>query len=255
MARFTAVIKKFDDNGEKTGWTYIEVPAAIADKLKPNNKRSFRVKGSLDNCAFEGVALLPMGNGGFILALNAGIRKKVRKQKDKKTEEPKEITLPAEITVLDTDNDGIPDGEDNCITEPGRKETFGCPDRDKDGVADKQAFEDLLLDHLLAGDVAAAGGDDHGHDAFFELVEGSALVGRALGGAKQFDDPALNMALEAVFVFSADAIEVFHRHPVAVDGEGEVGLVFFQLHQWETSTNDRGHFFKEIVLRTFGHLR
>ena len=80
MIRFTTVIKKFDDKGEKTGWTYIEIPAAIADKLKPNNKRSFRVKGSLDNCTFEGIAVLPMGDGNFILALNATIRKKIRKQ-------------------------------------------------------------------------------------------------------------------------------------------------------------------------------
>jgi hypothetical protein len=81
MIRFTTVIKKFNNQGEKTGWTYIEIPAAIAVKLKPDNKRSFRVKGSLDNYPFEGIALLPMGNGNFILALNAAIRKKIRKQK------------------------------------------------------------------------------------------------------------------------------------------------------------------------------
>ena len=31
--------------GEKTGWSYIEIPAAIAQQLKPNYKKSFRVKG------------------------------------------------------------------------------------------------------------------------------------------------------------------------------------------------------------------
>lgn len=81
MIQYTTVIKKFNDQGEKTGWTYIEVPAAIAQKIKPNNKRSFRVKGSLDDCSFEGMALLPMGDGNFILALNAAIRKKIRKQR------------------------------------------------------------------------------------------------------------------------------------------------------------------------------
>ncbi len=40
--------------------------------------------------------------------------------------------------MQDTDNDGLADSEDNCITEPGRRETFGCPDADRDGVADKQ---------------------------------------------------------------------------------------------------------------------
>jgi len=84
MIQFTTTIKKFSDKGEKTGWTYIEIPAAIADKLKPNNKRSFRVKGNLDNYVFEGLALIPMGEGDFILALNATIRKKIKKQKGDK---------------------------------------------------------------------------------------------------------------------------------------------------------------------------
>ena len=81
MIQYTAVIKKFGDKGEKTGWTYIEIPASIAEKLKPNNKKSFRVNGYLDDLKIEGLALLPMGDGDFILALNASIRKKIRKQK------------------------------------------------------------------------------------------------------------------------------------------------------------------------------
>lgn len=81
MIQFSTVIKKFGKQGEKTGWTYIEIPAKIAQKLKPNNKKSFRVKGWLDDFNFEGLALLPMGEGDFILALNSAIRKKIRKQK------------------------------------------------------------------------------------------------------------------------------------------------------------------------------
>ena len=34
MIHFTTIIKKFNDQGEKTGWTYIEIPATIAEKLK-----------------------------------------------------------------------------------------------------------------------------------------------------------------------------------------------------------------------------
>lgn len=30
MVNFNALIKKFGDKSEKTGWTYIEIPAAIA---------------------------------------------------------------------------------------------------------------------------------------------------------------------------------------------------------------------------------
>lgn len=84
MIQFTAIIKKFSDKGEKTGWTYIEVPASIAEKLMPGNKRSFRVKGNLDNYSFEGLALIPMGEGNFILALNASVRKIIKKQKGDK---------------------------------------------------------------------------------------------------------------------------------------------------------------------------
>lgn len=81
MIQFTAVIKKFGGQGEKTGWTYIEIPAAIAEKLKPNNKKTFRVKGKLDDYSFASLALLPMGGGNFIMALNADIRKKIGKRK------------------------------------------------------------------------------------------------------------------------------------------------------------------------------
>jgi len=84
MVQFSTIIKKFDDQGEKTGWTYIEVPMSIANQLKPNNKKSFRVKGKLDNYSFRGIALIPMGGGNFILALNAEMRKKVAKNKGAK---------------------------------------------------------------------------------------------------------------------------------------------------------------------------
>lgn len=42
--QFTTTIHKFDKQGEKTGWTYFEIPADLAQKLKPGNKKSFRVK-------------------------------------------------------------------------------------------------------------------------------------------------------------------------------------------------------------------
>jgi hypothetical protein len=61
--------------GEKTGWTYIEINAQQARKLKPDTKVSFRVKGKLDDHPIEKTALLPMGAGSFILPLNASIRK------------------------------------------------------------------------------------------------------------------------------------------------------------------------------------
>lgn len=80
MVKFSASIHKFEKQGEKTGWTYIEIPADIAQQLKPGNKKSFRVKGKLDNFKIEAVALLPMGGGSFIMPLNATIRKGIGKR-------------------------------------------------------------------------------------------------------------------------------------------------------------------------------
>jgi len=81
MIQFTAAIKKFGRQGEKTGWTYIEIPAAAAQELNPGNKKGFRVKGKLDEYSISMVALLPMGGGDFIMPLNAQMRKGIKKQK------------------------------------------------------------------------------------------------------------------------------------------------------------------------------
>jgi hypothetical protein len=75
MIRFTATILKFDKQGEKTGWSYLPVPADLAQQLKPGNKKSFRVKGTLDAYPFKSASLLPMGGGDFILPFNAAMRK------------------------------------------------------------------------------------------------------------------------------------------------------------------------------------
>ncbi|MBE7172063.1 MAG: DUF1905 domain-containing protein [Williamsia sp.] len=82
MVSFTATIYQFKENGDKTGWTYIEIPANLASVLQPGSKKSFRVKGFLDDYAFSGVSLLPHGEGNFLMALNATIRKGIRKRKD-----------------------------------------------------------------------------------------------------------------------------------------------------------------------------
>ncbi len=102
MVAFTATIKKFAEQGEKTGWTYIEIPAAIAEQLKPGTKTTFRVKGTLDVLAIAGVALLPIGDGAFIMALNATMRKGLKKNVGAQLEaclawDAKEQELPAEF--------------------------------------------------------------------------------------------------------------------------------------------------------------
>ena len=80
-ANFTTKLLQFAEQGEKTGWTYIEIPADIAQQLKPGNKKSFRVKGKLDDFAIKNVAIMPMGGGNFILAVNAAMRKGIGKRK------------------------------------------------------------------------------------------------------------------------------------------------------------------------------
>ncbi len=80
MVKFSAPILKFGSQGEKTGWTYIVVPALATKKLNPGVKKSYRVKGRLDDYEITKVALVPMGGGDFILAINAAIRKSTGKR-------------------------------------------------------------------------------------------------------------------------------------------------------------------------------
>lgn len=129
MIRFNTVIRKFAAQGEKTGWTYIEVPGEIARQLKPGNKKSFRVKGKLDNYPISGTALIPMGDGDFIMALNATLRKAIRKGKgDALTvqleEDKKEYTLNREFVQCLEDEPGairffntLPKGHQNYFSK------------------------------------------------------------------------------------------------------------------------------------------
>ena len=80
MISFNATIEKFSKQGEKTGWTYIVVPDKIAKKLNSGVKKSYRVKGKLDEFKIEKTSLIPMGEGNFILPINAAIRKATGKR-------------------------------------------------------------------------------------------------------------------------------------------------------------------------------
>ena len=97
MISFTATIQKFGEKGEKTGWNYIEVPGDIAEQLKPGTKTSFRVKGRLDDFVIKGVSLIPMGGGNFIMALNATMRKGIRKSKGAMVKVQLAVDKPYEI--------------------------------------------------------------------------------------------------------------------------------------------------------------
>lgn len=81
MVRFTTTLHKFEKKAEKTGWTYIEIPADIVQQLKPGNRKEFKVKGKLDTYRLTRVSVMPMGNGSFILPVNAEMRKAIGKTK------------------------------------------------------------------------------------------------------------------------------------------------------------------------------
>lgn len=80
MIQFNTIILQFGEMGEKTGWRYVEIPADIAQQLKPGNKKSFRVRGKLDSYPISGFALMPMGEGKFIMPIKLEIRKAIRKE-------------------------------------------------------------------------------------------------------------------------------------------------------------------------------
>lgn len=114
MVEFNTMILKFGDQGEKTGWRYIDIPADIAQQLKPGKKQSFRVKGMLDGYAIAGLALMPMGEGNFIMALKADIRKAIHKREGAmlqvklELDQDYKVEMPADLIVcFDADPEAL----------------------------------------------------------------------------------------------------------------------------------------------------
>jgi hypothetical protein len=127
MLTFTTTLQKFGEKGDKTRWTYIEIPIAITDELKPGQKTTFRVKGMLDNYPIKLVALLPLGRsveritdgreGGFMMPINADMRRGIGKDDEG-----------ASVRVtLEVDNDPLPQSADLLICledDPAAKQYF-----------------------------------------------------------------------------------------------------------------------------------
>jgi hypothetical protein len=113
MVSFKTIVKKFGSKGEKTGWTYFEITSEQAEQLKPANKKSFRVKGKINNLSISKAALLPLGNGEFILPLNSEMRKKTGIRQGEMiqvqlTEDTTEIILNADfMECLEQDEAGM----------------------------------------------------------------------------------------------------------------------------------------------------
>ena len=111
MVKFNATIKKFGSQGEKTGWTYLEISQKMAEKLQPGVKKSFRVKGSIDAYKIKQVSLMPMGDGSFILPVNLTMRKATRKKKGDTVElvlehDPSELKLSQDFLACLADEPG-----------------------------------------------------------------------------------------------------------------------------------------------------
>lgn len=79
MVDFTTIIHHHNEHGDKSGWTYILIPFDIAQQILSGNKRSLRVKGRLDEFPVAGMSMMPVGEGNFMLALRAEIRKALHK--------------------------------------------------------------------------------------------------------------------------------------------------------------------------------
>lgn len=117
MVTFKAEIERFAEMGEKTGWTYVFIPQAIANQIKAGCRKSFRVKGKLDQVPIAGMATVPMGAGDFILALKADLRKQLRKEEGAVLE----IQLEEDITFKIE----IPEDLELCLSdEPHLMENF-----------------------------------------------------------------------------------------------------------------------------------
>ncbi len=78
MVTFDAIIEKTLQSGEKYGWTYVIIPASVAQEINPGVKTIYRVKGRVGELDCRQVSLLPCGEGKYMLPLNAGMRKKMR---------------------------------------------------------------------------------------------------------------------------------------------------------------------------------
>jgi hypothetical protein len=103
-----ALIERFAVQGEKTSWSYIHIPAAMARQLHSADRKSFRGKGTLDGQPFQQIALMPMGEGDYILPLNASIRKAIGKKPGdcvhlilEKDDDPWQMNVDLETCLLD----------------------------------------------------------------------------------------------------------------------------------------------------------
>lgn len=115
MTRFTTLLQQFDEKGEKSGWTYILIPQDIAEVLIPGNRKTFRVKGKIDNHSIKAVAVMPMGDGSFILPVNATMRRAIAKRKG---------AMVNVALTIDTAPPEIPQALADCLADEPQARAF-----------------------------------------------------------------------------------------------------------------------------------
>jgi len=127
MVHFKAEIERFQSMGEKTGWSYVFLPAALANEIKADCKKSFRVKGKIDLVVVSGVATIPMGEGDFIIALKGELRKKLRKEEgasvELQLEEDKDFKLeiPEDLEICLLEEEFL---MDNFLKQPKSHQNY-----------------------------------------------------------------------------------------------------------------------------------
>lgn len=71
----TYLLEKFPGKG---GWTFVRIPEITKDKRA--HFGMVKVRGTIDDYEIRKYHVMPMGNGGMFLPVNAAIRKNIKKQ-------------------------------------------------------------------------------------------------------------------------------------------------------------------------------
>ena len=114
MVEFKALIERSgqQQGPAMMGWAYIDVPQTISERLKPGCRQVYRVRGEIDGQSFAGLALMPKGEGDYILAINGAMRRMLKKDVGDfislRLEEDREfiIEMPEDLEICLSDDEG-----------------------------------------------------------------------------------------------------------------------------------------------------
>ena len=130
MVTFEAEILRAENQGAAmAGWAYVEVPRALANRIKPDYKQVYRVRGQIDGHAFAGLALMPLGDGDYYLAINGAMRKVLKKGVGDvlalalEEDVDFKITIPEDLEICLLEEDGDLMGKFMALAE-GRRNYF-----------------------------------------------------------------------------------------------------------------------------------